>query len=45
MNLSPAYLGKLVINAVRQHQARLEAGALITIDEGNLRARVLPLAR
>jgi len=42
-DVSPAHLGQLVISALRQFEQSLEAGALITVDEKKLRARILPL--
>lgn len=42
-NLSPDHLIDLVVRGLRQHEAALERGALISIDEQRLRARVLPL--
>ncbi|MFZ5993575.1 MAG: DUF5615 family PIN-like protein [Thermodesulfobacteriota bacterium] len=42
-DVSPAHLGQLVISALRQFKQSLEAGALITVDEKKLRARILPL--
>ena len=42
-DLSPDHLIDLVARGLRQHEAALERGALISIDEQRLRARVLPL--
>jgi predicted nuclease of predicted toxin-antitoxin system len=42
-DLSPHHLIDLVVRGLRQHEAALERGALISIDEQRLRARVLPL--
>jgi predicted nuclease of predicted toxin-antitoxin system len=42
-NVSPKYLGHLVISAFRQFEQHLEDGALVTVDEKRLRTRVLPL--
>ncbi len=39
----PASLGSLVISALNQFQRDLEEGALITVDQKKLRARILPL--
>lgn len=44
-DVTPARLDSLVITALRQHEALLKQGALITIDEERLRARILPLKR
>ena len=40
---SPEHLIDLVVRGLRQHEAALERGALIVIDEQRLRSRVLPL--
>jgi predicted nuclease of predicted toxin-antitoxin system len=42
-DVTPAAIGKLVVNALRQFQSELEKGALIVLDEANVRARILPL--
>ena len=42
-DVTPAAIKKLVVNALRQFQPQLEKGALIVLDEANVRARVLPL--
>jgi predicted nuclease of predicted toxin-antitoxin system len=42
-DVTPSAIGKLVVNALRQFQSDLEKGALIVLDEANVRARVLPL--
>lgn len=42
-DVTPAAIGKLVINALRQFQTELEQGALIVLDESRSRARILPL--
>jgi predicted nuclease of predicted toxin-antitoxin system len=44
-NLSPSYLRDLVVQALRQHETVLQQGALITVEEARLRARILPLSR
>lgn len=36
-------LKDLVVQALRQYEAILQQGALITIEEARLRARILPL--
>ncbi len=43
-NLNPAAIGARVIDAIRQMSDALESGALITIEPGRTRARLLPLA-
>ena len=42
-DVTPSAIGKLVVNALRQFQAQLEKGALIVLDEAQVRARILPL--
>jgi predicted nuclease of predicted toxin-antitoxin system len=42
-DVSPEHLADIVIRGLHQHEASLEAGALITIDEARLRSRILPL--
>lgn len=39
----PDHLGRFVLAAFRQHEGLLERGALIVVDEGALRVRILPL--
>ena len=41
----PEHLESIVVDALRQHEALLEAGALIVVDESTYRARILPLRR
>jgi predicted nuclease of predicted toxin-antitoxin system len=41
----PVHLEEVVIAAMQQYGAMLEAGALITVDESTSRARILPLSR
>jgi len=43
-DITPDHLAPLVNDALHQYQQIIEAGALITIDEGRARARVLPFA-
>lgn len=40
---SPDKLSSVVVNALRQMAAELDAGALMTIDPGRTRLRLLPL--
>lgn len=40
---SPAKVGDTVVGAIRRMEQELRQGALITIDAGRARARVLPL--
>jgi predicted nuclease of predicted toxin-antitoxin system len=42
-DVTPAAIGKLVINALDQFQKELQQGALIVLDETSARARILPL--
>jgi predicted nuclease of predicted toxin-antitoxin system len=42
-DVTPTAIEKLVVNALHQFQPDLEKGALIVLDEANVRARVLPL--
>ncbi|MEX5280427.1 DUF5615 family PIN-like protein [Nitrospira tepida] len=42
-DLAPMRLKDLVVQALRQYEAILQQGALITIEEARLRARILPL--
>ena len=42
-DVTPAAIGKLVVNALHQFESELEKGALIVLDEANIRARILPL--
>lgn len=38
----PDVLGDKLINVLKEHQVALEKGALITVDEGKSRVRILP---
>ena len=44
-NVAPEHLEAIVVAAIQQHEALLETGALIVIDESTSRARILPLKR
>lgn len=44
-NVSPEAIGGAVIDALRQMRTELEAGALLTVDPGRTRLRLLPLRR
>ncbi len=44
-DVSPRHLAPVVISALSQFEAYLEEGALVTVDEKKLRARLLPLRR
>lgn len=42
-NVSPDAIGPQLLTALRQMQAELQEGALLTVDPGRTRMRVLPL--
>jgi len=42
-DVTPEHLGLLVVSALHQFEKHLEDGAIITIDQKKLRARILPL--
>lgn len=42
-DVSPAHLERLVVAALRAHEAALVNGALVTIDEVRSRVRILPI--
>lgn len=44
-DVSPGHLAGVVIAALREYEDLLEEGALIVLDEGRARARILPLSR
>ena len=44
-NISPSHLAKTVISILRKNGSMLEKGALIVVDEGRARVRILPLQR
>lgn len=39
----PDRLGRTVIATLREHEADLERGALVVVDEGKSRVRILPI--
>jgi predicted nuclease of predicted toxin-antitoxin system len=43
-DVMPEHLEGLVVQSLLQHEALLEAGALVTLDEGRARVRILPLS-
>jgi predicted nuclease of predicted toxin-antitoxin system len=43
-DVTPQRAGAFVLAALREHQAVLDRGALISVDEERARARILPLA-
>lgn len=42
-DVTPEHLESLVVAVLRQHEAELDAGALVTVDEVRSRVRILPL--
>ncbi len=44
-NILPSHLAITVIAVLRSNQESLEQGALIVVDEGRARVRILPLQR
>ena len=44
-DVSPHHLEAMVIDALRKYESLLEAGALIVLDEGKSRVRILPLSK
>ena len=44
-DVSPRHLGEILVRALREYQEILAQGALITIDESRLRARILPFVQ
>ena len=42
-DVTPEHLGRLVVSALDQFEKHLEDGALVTVNEKKLRARILPL--
>jgi len=44
-DVRPHVLAPLLIPVLRQHETELEAGALLIVDEGRARVRILPLSR
>jgi len=41
----PSHLANTVITVLRENESWLEQGALIVVDEGRARVRILPLQR
>ena len=41
----PDKLGKIVLDALKQFQTELETGALVTVNEAQAKARILPIKR
>ncbi len=44
-DVTPAHLEAVVIEVLQSNKSLIEAGALIILDEGRSRVRILPLAR
>ncbi len=44
-DVTPHYLERMVIGALNEYGSLLEAGALIVLDEGKSRVRILPLSK
>ena len=44
-DVAPAFLEGIVVAALKEHKASLQAGAVIVIDEARSRARILPLRK
>jgi predicted nuclease of predicted toxin-antitoxin system len=42
-DVTPAHLEPLVVAALRTHEAALQEGALVTVDETRSRVRILPI--
>jgi predicted nuclease of predicted toxin-antitoxin system len=42
-NILPEVIGDLVVNSLNRYRNELEKGAIITIDPGRARVRILPL--
>lgn len=42
-DVTPEHLGLLVVSALHQFEKHLKDGAIVTIDQKKLRARILPL--
>jgi predicted nuclease of predicted toxin-antitoxin system len=42
-NILPAAIGDLVIDSLKRFRSELEKGAIITLDPGRARVRILPL--
>jgi predicted nuclease of predicted toxin-antitoxin system len=42
-DVMPVHLEPMIVSALRQCEAELDAGALVIVHEGRLRVRMLPL--
>jgi predicted nuclease of predicted toxin-antitoxin system len=43
-DVTPAHLSSMLLTALRNYESQLTSGALIILDEGKSRVRILPLA-
>jgi predicted nuclease of predicted toxin-antitoxin system len=41
----PDKLSRIVLNALKQFESELEIGALVTVNEAQAKARILPIKR
>jgi predicted nuclease of predicted toxin-antitoxin system len=44
-NILPSHLANTIVSVLRENEALLEQGALVVVDEGRARVRILPLQR
>jgi predicted nuclease of predicted toxin-antitoxin system len=44
-DVMPSHLESVIVSALRQYETELIAGALLVVNEGRLRVRLLPLRR
>lgn len=44
-NILPVHLAKTIVSVLRDNETLLEQGALIVVDEGRARVRILPLQK
>jgi predicted nuclease of predicted toxin-antitoxin system len=44
-DVSPKHLAPIVVPALRQFASQLDSGAIVTVDESRLRARILPIGK
>lgn len=43
LDFVPESVGELVVRAIREYGSYLERGALVTVEQDRLRARILPI--